>query len=412
MKFIPLSAGGWAWASVGGEARLRYERYRNDAWGDAPRDSNGFFSYRTLLHADVHAGENLRAFAQVQSADLRGRNGGPTGLDQDRADVHQLFVGWSQRLRGDGRIDLRLGRQEVQYGSGRFISLREGGATRRSFQGVTARWQHNATTVNAFWLRPVEQQPGNWDNRHLKARAVAGVLWAQTSGAKEDSRHLEAYAYHSRDDKSKFAELAGRERRLTLGGRGEATLGEGDASLEVAVQRGRQADKPVRAWFMAGELGWSPPGLAGSPRFGLRAGVASGDARPDDNQSGTFNALYPNMRYYGELALVGPANLIDLHPHVTLVLAEGLTLTLGAVSFWRHRSADGVYAPSLQLERGGTAGQARHIGRQLDSKLAWEPNPRTSLEVSYAQFNAGPFLRQTGSARTVRYLHLQGTWRF
>lgn len=412
LKFIPLAASGTVWASLGGDARLRYEWYRNDAWGDGPQDGNGFVSFRTLLHADVHAGENFRVFAQVQSADLHGREGGPRGPDRDTADIHQLFAGWSHRLRGDGRLDLRLGRQEVQYGSGCFISLREGAGSRRSFQGLTAHWQQGSDSVDAFWLRPVEQRPGTWDNKRVHDRLLSGVLWTHTSQGEGASQRLEAYAYHSRNSDSDFAGVAGRERRMTLGGRLLATVGQADASIEMAVQRGRQGPQTVRAWFTAAELGWSPKGVAASPRFALRAGAASGDGNPADNKLGTFNALYPNMRYYGEIAMLGPANLLDLHPYVTLQLGDGLSLTLGTAGFWRHRTAEGVYGPSLQLERAGTAAQSRYVGRQMDAKLAWEPNATTSFELSYAQFQAGPFLRQTGAAKTVRYVNLQGTWRF
>src|SRR5215510_7199106 len=38
LKYIPLNRVGDWYISIGGELRLRYERFTNDAWGAAPAD--------------------------------------------------------------------------------------------------------------------------------------------------------------------------------------------------------------------------------------------------------------------------------------------------------------------------------------------------------------------------------------
>ena len=43
LKYIPLNRAGDWYLSVGGELRLRYERFTNDAWGAAPADGGGYF---------------------------------------------------------------------------------------------------------------------------------------------------------------------------------------------------------------------------------------------------------------------------------------------------------------------------------------------------------------------------------
>ncbi len=48
------------------------------------------------------------------------------------------------------------------------------------------------------------------------------------------------------------------------------------------------------------------------------ADVISGDSDPDDGELGTFNPLFPRGKYFGALSPVGPRNLIDVKPTLTV----------------------------------------------------------------------------------------------
>lgn len=412
IKFAPLSTDRSVWASFGGEFRGRYEGYENDAWGDGPQDGNGFFSLRTLLHADLHANQHVRLFGQIQTGAIAGRNGGPRPPDRDDADLHQLFIGFKSSPIGSTVLDLRIGRQEVQYGSGCLISVREGAGTRRSFEGATLAITDGAASLSAFWLRPVRQLPGSWDNSVHADRSLAGMFLTVPRTQASSTSTLDVYLVGSRQDNSAFAGVHGLEQRITVGARGAYADQSLDATLEVAAQRGRQGDQNIRAWFTASEVGWTLRNAPLTPRLSLRAGVASGDADASDGRVGTFNALYPNLSYFGEIALLGPANLIDLHPKVTLNLAERLSLTFGAVAYWRHRVADGIYGASLASERPASATRARKVGNQWDAKLVWSGSNQHEVTLGYAVFRPGAFLRETGSSETVRYLNIEAAWRF
>ena len=51
---------------------------------------------------------------------------------------------------------------------------------------------------------------------------------------------------------------------------------------------------------------------------------------------GTFNALFPKGAYFSEADLLGPYNLMDLHPSVELHLTERISLTSDFDFFWRQ----------------------------------------------------------------------------
>jgi hypothetical protein len=84
--------------------------------------------------------------------------------------------------------------------------------------------------------------------------------------------------------------------------------------------------------------------------------------------------------------------LLDLHPTIKLNLNDDVLLTLGAVAYWRHRLADGVYGASRTPERpAGTSG-ARKVGTQLDAKLVWSPPRDAEGTLNYAEFRPGTFI--------------------
>src|SRR5262249_5868896 len=86
LKFIPM--GEQAYASFGGEARLRYERYTNSGFGADPPTPSGYLLQRYLLHGDIHFSSTFRIFVQFQSGIESGRNGGPRPTDEDTAEFH------------------------------------------------------------------------------------------------------------------------------------------------------------------------------------------------------------------------------------------------------------------------------------------------------------------------------------
>src|SRR5215475_6216120 len=62
LKFIPLRGDGDLFLSLGAEARLTYERFRNTSFGLSAQDSNGYFLQRYLFHFDFHYGSRWRFF--------------------------------------------------------------------------------------------------------------------------------------------------------------------------------------------------------------------------------------------------------------------------------------------------------------------------------------------------------------
>ena len=137
IKYIPLTSDGDVYLSFGGEIRERWEYYSQPPFGQGQKDPNGYYLQRYMLHADLHVGETFRLLTQFKSDLENDRTGGPRpSVDEDKANIQQLYLDTNFPAFDDGSFTLRLGRQELAYGIGRLIDPREGPNVRQSFDGV------------------------------------------------------------------------------------------------------------------------------------------------------------------------------------------------------------------------------------------------------------------------------------
>ncbi len=136
IKYIPLGADS-GYLTIGGEVREAFEQVGNDNWGKQPY-MNTFFLQRYMLHTDWHLGKHFRVFVQLKSGVESFRQGGPRPIDEKKLDFEAAYfeAGDSDKKNW---IVLRVGRQELNYGSGRLVSVREGPNVRQSFDGFKIR---------------------------------------------------------------------------------------------------------------------------------------------------------------------------------------------------------------------------------------------------------------------------------
>src|SRR5260370_8123252 len=74
-----------------------------------------------------------------------------------------------------GSIALRVGRQELEYGSGRLLDVREGPNVRLSFDGFMVKSKIDSWQIDGFAVRPDLDNPGFFDNAPNHAVGFWGV---------------------------------------------------------------------------------------------------------------------------------------------------------------------------------------------------------------------------------------------
>ncbi|HKB14900.1 MAG TPA: alginate export family protein, partial [Planctomycetota bacterium] len=300
LKYIPLSESGDAYLSLGGEVRERYERFHNANWGAGPQDDTGYFLQRYMAHADLHVGEDLRLFAQLKSGLEEGRTGGPRVPDEDRLDLHQAFGDWEIPLDPGRSLTLRAGRQEMSYGSSRLVSTREGPNVRQSFDGIRAIAHVEDGRADAFLTRPVETDPGVFDDGSDEDR----VFWGTYATAPvAEGLSLDLYYLGLERNDATFDQGTADEHRHSVGTRLWGRPAPWDYNVELVYQFGTFGPGRISAWTLASDTGLTLEGTPLEPRLGVKADVASGDTDRSDSDLGTFNALFPKGSYFAETDL-------------------------------------------------------------------------------------------------------------
>src|SRR5262249_62434352 len=161
--------------TIGGEIRERFELLDHPNFGSGTTDGNGYFLQRYLLSSDFHFGAGVRFFTELQSGLENGRNGGPRPTDLDRLDVHQAFLDWKIYTDEHHSVTLRVGRQELGFGSGRLISHAEGLNLRRSLDGARATIKLGKIIWNITALRLVKSSPEMFDDKPDHAQTFRGT---------------------------------------------------------------------------------------------------------------------------------------------------------------------------------------------------------------------------------------------
>lgn len=409
VKYIDL--GPERYLSLGGDARIRYERFENPGFGQGVDDRNGYLLQRYLFHGDLHLGPRLRFFGQLESALVDGRRAGPRPTDENRIDVNQMFVEWRMPLREHDWVAVRAGRQEVELGSAQFTSARDGLNDRLSFDGVRALGEIATWRFHAMATRVVPVNPGPFDDASGPDATMSGFYLARSHTLLPDGNGV-GYASRRTRSNGVYADATGAEERITAGtrwwGRGE----QWDYSLETGIQRGRLGGSDIRAWYVNTDNGWTWPEATWRPRLGIRFSIGSGDGTPGDGVLGTFSPLFAATAYSGLAGLVGPSNSVNIAPSLRFQLSESVLLTAGTSVFWRQSLSDGIYDIASDMLRPPGSSDARHVGTQPTLQVTWMPTRHVTIFTTLSYFRTGRFLRETPPGENVTYFTMWWAYRF
>lgn len=317
---------------------------------------------------------------------------------------------------------LRLGRMELDFGSGALLGADWHDNLDHSFDGVRFtvadswsrleprpwRWR-----VDAFAAKPVAIGGGLNDTH--EETTVAGVYYGDRRAFPLCAEGLLVVTASDRDDFAGELGSVGDEVLVTLGGTVSAErFGRArgvSASAEAAVQLGHRARDEHAAFMLSAEGSYVFP----TPwQVRLRAGAsfASGDDDPSDGRSGTFRPPFPGdvREKVGLLDLVGLTN----------VLAAGTGISFGPVEDFRI-GADLRWLRVAETAAGftGPDGSAvlllgRELGRELDISGRYSFRTLSGKDVwiegGYSVFEPGAGMSAgTGS---VQGLYLQASFRF
>ena len=311
-------------------------------------------------------------------------------------------------------IKVRIGRQEMEYGSGRLIDVREGPNVRLSFDGFKIKSVVDSWKIDLFAMRPDLDNPGFFDNAPNHTVGFWGIY-----AARPVTRTVSMDAYYLGLDRKRatFERGTARELRHTIGARifGPAPTEKAgwDFDDEALWQFGTFGSADIKAWTVASDTGYNLPNMRLKPRFSVKADISSGD-NPQTHSLGTFNPQFPMGNYFGVLATTGPGplNFIDVHPRIQTQLPRSVTISTDWVFQWRENVLDGVYSVPGTLIRAAGNSRARYVGNRPGTEVRWQADRHLWFQADYGIFYPGEFLKQTKPSRDLNYWALWAGYKF
>ena len=402
--------------SIGGEARGRIESETNKGFGATEPAQDTFFLHRYFLHADLKYRKQARLFIEGVNAMVEDRDLAPRAFDENRFDVHQLFLD-VRPLGDDTPLTLRVGRQELEYGRARLIGIREFPNTRQRFDGVKLMAESEKFDLDFFYMRfiPLDLTEGlnRKPDEYREEQHFYGV-YGKYKGIK--NHYFEPYflALRDRGDLVNANQRAGDLSLYTMGGRLGGETGPFDYDGELAGQWGKFAGDTVQAWMAAVDAGWTLQDVPWTPRLGAGFDYASGDEDPFDGNHQTFNQLFPRGHpHLGYLDLFGRQNIMATNINLSFDPMEKVTTRLAWYTFWADEVRGATCNPGGGAGRRNVAGNAGHdIGNEFDLTVTYALDRHSSFLFGYSHFWSNNFIRATGPDRDADFIYFQYRFRF
>lgn len=412
IKEIPLSKReGFSHISIGGDIRLQYYDIRNVNMGKVRpgnlADAN-YLEQRYMLHTDVSISPYFRGFVQLTSNHIAGNKDITPQIDENDLDLHQLFG--ELRIPTPLSIVLRLGRQEVSYGAGSMIGIREGRNVRRSYNGSVLAMKYRKLQGDLFYYLPTSVQGGVFDDTISTSEQVFGSYF--TLGTKR-KKGVDLYYIGAVRDSAWYANVGGEEVRHSVGSRGFIRNKSWNLGLEGTYQFGSIDDNSISAFRALFTSEYSFTQLPVVPSLGFNADICSGDLETKDGVINTFRPV--NSRPFASSPIsFGAANVIAIKPTVGINFLKRFDLTGRFISVWRFSKNDFVYNTPVNrasFQHRSPTDEKLFI-HAFDGKLKFTLNKHFKFSTRAGIVLPQAYAEQCGADSSTPFADLQISYKF
>jgi hypothetical protein len=389
-------------------------RTMNEVDSRLTTQNNNYQLFRTRLAGDLWYQDKFRFYAEYIYAESFNFDLEPLPIDINRSDMLNLFSDLRLAKMEDGPVYLRVGRQEMLYGSQRLISPLEWAITRRTFQGVKGFYLGKDWDIDFFWVQPVRVNRNDWDSVDNNQNFFGA--WATRKidkGVTWDSYYL--YLDNTNPTAAGRNGVKGGQYLHTLGTRYVGSWCNWLYDVELMLQLGAFSNQDKVAASTPVGLGYNFSDKPWTPQVWLYYDWASGDGNPGQgNVNSTFNLLYPFGHYYfGYLDLVGRSNIQDVYGQLAFWPENWLTCLVQYHNFWLVSPKDALYSAAGVVERvdpTGTAGT--YVGSELDLLVSAQLTRHANLTIGWSKLFAGEFIKNTGPDVSPELLYIQFNYRW
>jgi Alginate export len=397
----------------GGEFRVRTVNETDYQGNKAGIDSN-VQTTRARLYADLWYRDIFRVYAEGIDARVYNIDVPPSANDQNHFDLLNMFIQvktpWFELGKGDFAY-LRIGRQELVYGSLRLISTSDFSNAHNTFQGVKFLSHGQKYDFDVFVVQPIIHDVNHFDSVDDKRTfSVAWFTYRPVEGQVIDLYNLDLSDGNLNATGRKG--IKGGFNLNTIGSRYYGTAQGFMWDFEGGVQFGEWVNQAAVAGFYTLDAGYAFKNLPLLPQFWVGYDWASGGNDTVQTHH-TFNQLFPSTHnYLGQADIVGRQNIQDISCQFAFFPTYWWTAYIQFHDFHLANDTDALYNKSGNAIRQDASGRSGgDVGRELDLFSNFHLSNHMDLQTGYSHFYGGRFMAATGK-KDIDFYYIQYNYRF
>lgn len=419
-------------ASVGGQLRYRFMDENNRLRPGGPGRST-YDLWRITPYMQLKYGDSITGYVQAIDASIFNQELPITPIDQNRSDLMAYYIDAVIGETDTGKLHVRVGRQQLQYGSQYLVSPLPWANTFRTWDGIRLYYTSDTWDIDGFWTRP--------------SNSGAGALFRPTSFDQPDSSRnfsgiystykglanatLDLYWLYLEESESKNGILDGRVH--TFGSRytsktavkdccGE-TVGTWAFELEGAFQVGSNEtflgnpNQGIAAGMVHTNLGYTWNQAPWTPNVKGVFYWASGDSNPADGTNRNFNTLFPfGHAYWGILDNLNGSNLLNYSLQATVKPTDKLTFNTQLHWFAKDKAASPIFnVAGAPFPAGASTTSSTYIGSELDLIATYQISKTLQVQSGYSWFWYGSAVNNAAAPLPrgdASQFYVMTTWTF
>jgi hypothetical protein len=376
----------------------------------APNTTDAYYLSRMRPSVLIKPLPWLKFFGEGQDAREFGYNAPQQPANMyNPLDLRQAYV----ELGGEATrgVSLRVGQQELAFGSLRLIATPDWGNLSRTFDGAVLTISRSGAKAVLFGVSPALSDANRFDHHKAGDELYGGYF---TFSKLLPHGTFETYVFERRQ--MKITGERGEIGNALLGTFGFRAIGtlpwRFDYSAELAHQWGPYANDHINALAGVYIAGWTVNGSARKPRFSLEYDHASGDGATKDGQRQTFDQMFPSTHgYYGIADVVGWRNMREARGGFELFLNKKLKLQADLIDFHLATTQDGLYTDSGTRTFLNRKATSTHVGQEVDLQGTYQFNKKLTFGLGFARLIPGEYLKQSSPGIGYNYPYVTWTYR-
>lgn len=332
-------------------------------------------------------------------------------MEENPLEIHQAFLDFVPIDSEFEKLTFRIGRQELAYGTQRLVGTREGPNNRQSFDALRSIYEMKKTRIEMFYSQYVNARKMMFDDKFMdKNKKLWGFYLTQNQIPYLNNMDLYYIGFEKLN--AKYNNVYGREIRHSFGVRFFNSKNNWKYDTEALYQTGKLGNQNISAWSASVNTSYKFSSLIFKPELCIKTNFISGDLNKANSTSEAFNPLFPRGANLGIAGLIGPSNLIDVQPTVSLSLTPKLVLDIEYYLFWRYSTYDGIYAVNMAKIYPSGNSSEKHIGKQLVGTLSFTPNKFLYFRGELTWFKAGQYLKEVGAGKDILMTGITAQFKF